>query len=315
MPAMCDHAADGSEKGDTTIDDGIVQDRSGQLHNLRFSVENVAKDCLRKKCTLKSLLRPLIRVHQRLDKTVYRDEGAKQKRKGSVRGDPGSGDALYRVKEKEREREQQQHRIDTPGVRFSSFMSLRKKSVIDELFSCTCKMTVRGQADALFQFEYALRQYERDTTWRAQFRNKAKRYSELASFIEICTLNYFHHKTVKADLLHIEEESMTNLLGHARCMRLLILIENDIHITENMIELCRGVQREERLCLYILRNNGQMQVYFFPELQPGEYVDLRDYDEIHEMLQRIETGEEDLQFLRQMYENIIRERIREQNQV
>ncbi|CAB0036413.1 unnamed protein product [Trichogramma brassicae] len=29
MPAMCDHAADGSEKGDTTIDDGIVQDRSG----------------------------------------------------------------------------------------------------------------------------------------------------------------------------------------------------------------------------------------------------------------------------------------------
>ncbi|CAB0045047.1 unnamed protein product, partial [Trichogramma brassicae] len=27
MPAMCDHAADGSEKGDTTIDDGIVQDR------------------------------------------------------------------------------------------------------------------------------------------------------------------------------------------------------------------------------------------------------------------------------------------------
>ncbi|CAB0041848.1 unnamed protein product [Trichogramma brassicae] len=28
MPAMCDHAADGSEKGDTTIDDGIVQDRS-----------------------------------------------------------------------------------------------------------------------------------------------------------------------------------------------------------------------------------------------------------------------------------------------
>ncbi|CAB0031258.1 unnamed protein product [Trichogramma brassicae] len=29
MPAMCDHAADGSEKGDTTIDDGIVQDRRG----------------------------------------------------------------------------------------------------------------------------------------------------------------------------------------------------------------------------------------------------------------------------------------------
>ncbi|CAB0041797.1 unnamed protein product [Trichogramma brassicae] len=28
MPAMCDHAADGSEKRDTTIDDGIVQDRS-----------------------------------------------------------------------------------------------------------------------------------------------------------------------------------------------------------------------------------------------------------------------------------------------
>ncbi|CAB0044144.1 unnamed protein product [Trichogramma brassicae] len=28
MPAMCDHAADGSGKGDTTIDDGIVQDRS-----------------------------------------------------------------------------------------------------------------------------------------------------------------------------------------------------------------------------------------------------------------------------------------------
>ncbi|CAB0044013.1 unnamed protein product [Trichogramma brassicae] len=27
MPAMCDHAADGSGKGDTTIDDGIVQDR------------------------------------------------------------------------------------------------------------------------------------------------------------------------------------------------------------------------------------------------------------------------------------------------
>ncbi|CAB0038175.1 unnamed protein product, partial [Trichogramma brassicae] len=27
MPAMCNHAADGSEKGDTTIDDGIVQDR------------------------------------------------------------------------------------------------------------------------------------------------------------------------------------------------------------------------------------------------------------------------------------------------
>ncbi|CAB0034472.1 unnamed protein product [Trichogramma brassicae] len=27
MPAMCDHAAEGSEKGDTTIDDGIVQDR------------------------------------------------------------------------------------------------------------------------------------------------------------------------------------------------------------------------------------------------------------------------------------------------
>ncbi|CAB0032351.1 unnamed protein product [Trichogramma brassicae] len=27
MPAMCDHAADGSEKGDTTIDDGFVQDR------------------------------------------------------------------------------------------------------------------------------------------------------------------------------------------------------------------------------------------------------------------------------------------------
>uniref|UniRef100_A0ABD2WDN7 Uncharacterized protein n=1 Tax=Trichogramma kaykai TaxID=54128 RepID=A0ABD2WDN7_9HYME len=27
MPAMCDHAADCSEKGDTTIDDGIVQDR------------------------------------------------------------------------------------------------------------------------------------------------------------------------------------------------------------------------------------------------------------------------------------------------
>ncbi|CAB0032874.1 unnamed protein product [Trichogramma brassicae] len=27
MPAMCDHAADGSEKGNTTIDDGIVQDR------------------------------------------------------------------------------------------------------------------------------------------------------------------------------------------------------------------------------------------------------------------------------------------------
>ncbi|CAB0044003.1 unnamed protein product [Trichogramma brassicae] len=27
MPAMCDHAADGSEKGDTTIDDDIVQDR------------------------------------------------------------------------------------------------------------------------------------------------------------------------------------------------------------------------------------------------------------------------------------------------
>ncbi|CAB0030820.1 unnamed protein product [Trichogramma brassicae] len=24
MPAMCDHAADGSEKGDTTIDDGIA---------------------------------------------------------------------------------------------------------------------------------------------------------------------------------------------------------------------------------------------------------------------------------------------------
>ncbi|CAB0032935.1 unnamed protein product [Trichogramma brassicae] len=30
MPAMCDHAADGSEKGDTTIDDGIVQDRRKQ---------------------------------------------------------------------------------------------------------------------------------------------------------------------------------------------------------------------------------------------------------------------------------------------
>ncbi|CAB0044123.1 unnamed protein product [Trichogramma brassicae] len=28
MPPMCDHAADGSEKGDTTIDDGTVQDRS-----------------------------------------------------------------------------------------------------------------------------------------------------------------------------------------------------------------------------------------------------------------------------------------------
>uniref|UniRef100_A0ABD2WS29 Uncharacterized protein n=1 Tax=Trichogramma kaykai TaxID=54128 RepID=A0ABD2WS29_9HYME len=27
MPAMCDHATDGSEKGDTTIDDGIAQDR------------------------------------------------------------------------------------------------------------------------------------------------------------------------------------------------------------------------------------------------------------------------------------------------
>ncbi|KAL7297321.1 hypothetical protein TKK_0009716 [Trichogramma kaykai] len=43
---------------------------SGQLHNLRFSVENVAKECLKKKCTLKSLLRPLIRVHQRLDNFV-----------------------------------------------------------------------------------------------------------------------------------------------------------------------------------------------------------------------------------------------------
>ncbi|CAB0041094.1 unnamed protein product [Trichogramma brassicae] len=31
MPAMCDHAADGSGKGDTTIDDGIVQDRSDTL--------------------------------------------------------------------------------------------------------------------------------------------------------------------------------------------------------------------------------------------------------------------------------------------
>uniref|UniRef100_A0ABD2X5V2 Uncharacterized protein n=1 Tax=Trichogramma kaykai TaxID=54128 RepID=A0ABD2X5V2_9HYME len=27
MPAMCDHAVDGSEKGDTTIDDIIAQDR------------------------------------------------------------------------------------------------------------------------------------------------------------------------------------------------------------------------------------------------------------------------------------------------
>ncbi|XP_014232274.1 uncharacterized protein LOC106656112 [Trichogramma pretiosum] len=113
----------------------------------------------------------------------------------------------------------------------------------------------------------------------------------------------------------LTEESMTNLLGHARCMRLLILIENDM-ITENMIEICRGVQREERFCLYILRNNGQIQVYFFPELQPGQYVDLKDeYDEIHEMLQRIENGEEDLPFLRRMYEDIIREQTREQNQV
>ncbi|CAB0038317.1 unnamed protein product [Trichogramma brassicae] len=31
MPAMCDHAADGSEKGDTTFDDGIVQDRRYEL--------------------------------------------------------------------------------------------------------------------------------------------------------------------------------------------------------------------------------------------------------------------------------------------
>ncbi|CAB0036442.1 unnamed protein product [Trichogramma brassicae] len=42
MPAMCDHAADGSEKGDTTIDDGIVQDRRlYQLYStklLNFSI-------------------------------------------------------------------------------------------------------------------------------------------------------------------------------------------------------------------------------------------------------------------------------------
>ncbi|KAL7297320.1 hypothetical protein TKK_0009715 [Trichogramma kaykai] len=114
----------------------------------------------------------------------------------------------------------------------------------------------------------------------------------------------------------LTEESMANLLGHARCMRLLILIENDISITENMIQICRGVQREERFCLYILRNNGQIQVHFFPKLQPGEYVDLTDeYDEIHEMLQRIENGEEDLQFLRQMFGDIIREQTRIQNQV
>ncbi|CAB0042912.1 unnamed protein product, partial [Trichogramma brassicae] len=37
MPAMCDHAADGSEKGDTTIDDGIVQDRS-LFHSIRVKV-------------------------------------------------------------------------------------------------------------------------------------------------------------------------------------------------------------------------------------------------------------------------------------
>ncbi|CAB0043862.1 unnamed protein product [Trichogramma brassicae] len=35
MPAMCDHAADGSEKGDTTIDDGIVQDRR-RIFKVRF---------------------------------------------------------------------------------------------------------------------------------------------------------------------------------------------------------------------------------------------------------------------------------------
>ncbi|CAB0038694.1 unnamed protein product [Trichogramma brassicae] len=34
MPAMCDHAADGSEKGDTTIDDGIVQDRRSPRRGL-----------------------------------------------------------------------------------------------------------------------------------------------------------------------------------------------------------------------------------------------------------------------------------------
>ncbi|CAB0033684.1 unnamed protein product, partial [Trichogramma brassicae] len=32
MPAICDHAADGSEKGDTTIDDGIVQDRRFRIY-------------------------------------------------------------------------------------------------------------------------------------------------------------------------------------------------------------------------------------------------------------------------------------------
>ncbi|CAB0042533.1 unnamed protein product [Trichogramma brassicae] len=35
MPAMCDHAADGSGKGDTTIDDGIVQDRR-RIFEVRF---------------------------------------------------------------------------------------------------------------------------------------------------------------------------------------------------------------------------------------------------------------------------------------
>ncbi|CAB0029197.1 unnamed protein product [Trichogramma brassicae] len=46
MPAMCDHAADGSEKGDTTIDDGIVQDRRGitaQKHPLILTFTIIAQ--------------------------------------------------------------------------------------------------------------------------------------------------------------------------------------------------------------------------------------------------------------------------------
>ncbi|CAB0035473.1 unnamed protein product [Trichogramma brassicae] len=38
MPAMCDHAADGSEKGDTTIDDGIVQDRRKKVETITITV-------------------------------------------------------------------------------------------------------------------------------------------------------------------------------------------------------------------------------------------------------------------------------------